>query len=258
MRKGFFAVLLLVICPILAAQAMNNDSVVKMVKAGLSDDVIVTTINSSAGTYDASPDALIALKQAGVSDKVIAAIVNKVTASAPAAFAPSAAPTLPAGVESIGAYHRDGNGNWQMLPDEVVVFQSGGLIKHVATAGLVKEDLNGLIGGMRSRLVVTSPVIFILHTPGGRSPSDYQLLRLHVVGNNRQFQSVSGGLERETGGAPRDDIEFTSREIAPSTFQIVLSADIGEGEFGFLEPQDTASQKTPPSSGKIFTFAIVE
>ncbi len=145
-----------------------------------------------------------------------------------------------------------------MLPDEVVVFQSGGLIKHVATAGLVKEDLNGLIGGMRSRIVVTSPVIFILHIPGGRSPSDYQLLRLHVVGNNRQFQSVSGGLERETGGAPRDDIEFTSREIAPSTFQIVLNADIGEGEFGFLEPQDAASQKTPPSSGKIFTFAIVE
>ena len=48
MRKSFLAVLLLASCSLLAAQqAMNNDSVIKLVKAGLSDDLIVTTINSS-------------------------------------------------------------------------------------------------------------------------------------------------------------------------------------------------------------------
>lgn len=85
MRKSFLMVLLLGFCSFLAAQqAMNNDSVVKMVKAGLSDEIIVSTINSSPGTYDTSADALIALKTAGVSDKVISAIVAKLS-GAPAA-----------------------------------------------------------------------------------------------------------------------------------------------------------------------------
>ncbi len=267
MRKAVFAVLFLALCPLLIAQqALNNDSVTKMVKAGLADDVIVATINASPGDYDTSPDGLIALKQAGVSDKVIAAIVAKEPSAAPAAPGASAPSTpdssapsapLPPGVENIGAYLKDSGGNWQPLPSEVVIFQSGGLVKHVASAGLVKEDLNGLIGGMRSRLVVSTPATFILHVPQGRTANDYELVRLHVVGNNRQFQSVVGGLIHESSGSLRDEIDFTSKQIGPSAYQIVLGSEIGEGEFGFLEPQDTASSKTPPSAGKILTFAIV-
>ena len=83
MRKSFLAVLLLASCSLLAAQqAMNNDSVVKLIKAGLSDDLIVTTINGSPGAYDTSTDAIIALKTAGASDKVIAAIIAKTAAPA--------------------------------------------------------------------------------------------------------------------------------------------------------------------------------
>jgi S1-C subfamily serine protease len=79
MRKILFALSFLTFCCLLPAQqTMNNDAIVKLVKAGLSDDLIVSTINASAATYDTSADGLIALKQAGVSEKVIAAIVQKV------------------------------------------------------------------------------------------------------------------------------------------------------------------------------------
>jgi hypothetical protein len=264
MRKAICAVLLLVICPFLVAQTtLTNDSIVKMVKAQLSDDVIVTTINASPGAYDTSPDGLIALKQAGVSDKVIAALVAKSAPATPAATpaaSDASAPTapLPPGVDNIGAYYKDSGGNWQPLPSEVVIFESGGLVKHVASAGLMKEDLNGLVGGMRSRLVVSTPITFILHVPQGRTASDYELVRLHVVGNNRQFQSVAGGLIHESSGSLRDEIDFSSTQVGPSAYQIVLNNGLGNGEFGFLEPQDTATTKTPASSGKIFTFAIVD
>jgi len=71
-RKKILAIAFLAICPLLfAQQALNNDAVIKLVKAGLSDDLIVTTINASAGTYDTSADGIIALKTAGVSDKVV-------------------------------------------------------------------------------------------------------------------------------------------------------------------------------------------
>ncbi len=63
----------------LAQSAMNNDSVIKMAKAGLGDDLIIGSINGQAGQYNTSADGLIALKSAGVSDKVIAAMISKST-----------------------------------------------------------------------------------------------------------------------------------------------------------------------------------
>jgi hypothetical protein len=79
-----------------AQQTLNNDSIIKMVKAGLSDDVIASTVNSSAGTYDTTVDGLIGLKSAGVNDKVIAALVAKNTGGSSAPAAPSAPPATSA------------------------------------------------------------------------------------------------------------------------------------------------------------------
>jgi hypothetical protein len=99
MRKSFLALVFLAFCPLLVAQqALNNDSIIKLVKAGLSDDLIVNTINASPGTYDISADGLIALKTAGASEKVLTAIMQKATAPTPAAIptpvpAPAATPT---------------------------------------------------------------------------------------------------------------------------------------------------------------------
>jgi hypothetical protein len=93
MRKTFFAFLFLAFCSILVAQsALNNDSVIKLVKAGLSEDLIVSTINGAPGSYDTSADGLIALKTAGASDKEVAAIVSKsggAPAEAPQPVAPA-------------------------------------------------------------------------------------------------------------------------------------------------------------------------
>jgi hypothetical protein len=79
---------------LVAQQALNNETVIKLVKAGLSDDVTVTTINASTGSYDISPDGLIALKSAGASDKIIAAIVTRSSAApSPASSVDSSPPT---------------------------------------------------------------------------------------------------------------------------------------------------------------------
>ena len=69
MPKSFLAVVFVAFCQLLVAQqSLNNDSIIKLVKAGLSDDLIVSTISASPGTYDTSADGLIALKSAGASD----------------------------------------------------------------------------------------------------------------------------------------------------------------------------------------------
>jgi hypothetical protein len=95
MRKLLLQLAFFACCPVLLGQqTLNNDAVLKLVKAGLSDDLIVTTINASPGTYDISANGLIFLKQGGADDKVIAAIVTK-SSSAPAG-PPAAAPAPPA------------------------------------------------------------------------------------------------------------------------------------------------------------------
>src|ERR1700739_907294 len=94
MRKFSMAIAFLAFSPLLAAQqAMDDNSVIKLVKAGLSEDLVISTINVSPGMYDTSADSLIALKSAGASDKIISAILLKVSSansvSQSAATAPS-------------------------------------------------------------------------------------------------------------------------------------------------------------------------
>jgi hypothetical protein len=74
-----------------AQQVLDNDSVVQMVKAGISDAIIVSTIDSQPAHFSLSVNDLIALKQAGVDDKVMAAMIAK-NAPAVAPDQPSAPP----------------------------------------------------------------------------------------------------------------------------------------------------------------------
>ena len=56
--------------------SLTNKHVVEMVKAGLTSDIIVAKIKSSATSFDTSPAALAELKAANVPDAVILAMVN--------------------------------------------------------------------------------------------------------------------------------------------------------------------------------------
>lgn len=268
MRESLFAAFLLILPLLPAQQALNNDSIIKMAKAGLTDDVVITTINAAPAAYDTSPDGLIALKKANISDKVIAAIVAKAvpsatpsaSASRPAVasgVASAGASGIPTGVNGVGVYYQDADGAWQEILPDLVNFQSSGGLKHLFTATLIKEDCNGVIAGNRARLLLKAPVTFILYLPEGKEIEQYQLLQLHANGNARQFQYVAGGIAHQTTGALRDNVTFSSKKIAPSVYELVLPANTSQGEYGFLEPQDTSSQKTP-ASGKIHTFAIVD
>lgn len=61
------------------ASPLSNKDVVEMVKMGLSTDVIVAKIKSSASTFDTNPAALQELKAANVPDAVILAMVQAPT-----------------------------------------------------------------------------------------------------------------------------------------------------------------------------------
>jgi len=90
MRRLLKCLLGLALCNslVLAQTVMTNAAVIKMTKAGLSENVIISSIDSHPGNYSTDPDDLIALKTARVSDKVIAAIIAKATGASSAPSQP--------------------------------------------------------------------------------------------------------------------------------------------------------------------------
>jgi hypothetical protein len=274
MRNGILTSVVLLLCPVLFAQeALDNATVAKLVKAGLSEDLIVTTINSSPGKYDTSANGLIALKKAGATDKEVAAIVLK--ASGVSAAAPAATPTsqaaagsgstsvvlasgaLPTGVDSIGVYYLDKDGRtWQEVPAEVVNFKAGGALKHYASAGVLKGEMMGIVGGNRSSLYLKTPASFVLYVPEGRVPGEYQLLHLHANADSREFRAANGGIVHDAGGALRDVMDFATKKIAPRVYLIEFTEDMERGEYGFLPPSDAQVGGSIPTASKIYSFSI--
>ena len=258
MRTKFFAAIGLALLAgfALAQSAMNNDSVIKMAKAGLGDDVIVGSINGQPGQYKTSTDDLIALKGAGVSDKVIAAMIAKASGVTPAPAA-AAAPAAAGPVNEVGVYYKKGD-TWADLNPEVVNFKTGGVLKSIGTAGIVKGDVNGHLNGEHSTTGLKTPIEILIYTPEGTAATEYQLLRLHTQKDSREFRTVTGGVLHVSGGATRDAIAFEPKKIAPRTYQIAIPTDLGRGEYGILPPSMGDSTGSSGRIGKLYSFQIIE
>lgn len=241
--------------------ALTNDTVIKMSKAGLEDNVIIQTIHSGAGNYDTSPDALIALKNAGVSQRVIGVMQAHRSGLADRdAEAHAAAPgttLLAPGIDEIGAYYKDKDGQWQALKTERVQFRSSGWLKNAATDGLVKQDLNGHLDGNKSPLILNTGVQIMIYTPPGTQAEEYDFIRFHEHGSSRDFRVKTGGLFHSETGSQRDEIQWTPKKIGKDMYVFTLPTDIEKGEYGVLPP---GSSNVPglSNAGKIFTFSVRE
>jgi hypothetical protein len=231
--------------------SMDNESVMKMAKAGLGDELIIETINTQPGKYVTDADSLVALKGAGVSDRVIAAMINKGRRQI------TNVPEKPielSDVNEIGVYYKDRTGKWIPIDPEIVHIKSGGFIKSTVTHGIIKEDRNGHLNGRESKLALQCPIEILLYLPEGVSANEYDFLRFRINSNNREFRVLTGGVFHSTGGADRDEVKFNPVKTAPHTYQFTVEQSTGGGEYGILPP----GTGNVTNGGKIYTFAIVE
>jgi hypothetical protein len=239
------------LCIVAAAQQpLTNESIEKMAKAGLGDDVIVSMIQSQPGHYDLTPDTLVSLKNAGLSDKVLSAMAAK-NAAPPAEKATDEYEDL-----EVGVYHKVKD-VWTPISTEPVNWKSGGVLKSFATQGIVKGDVNGRLQGPGSATKMNTPLEFLIKTPDGVEATDFQLVRLHVKSDAREFRTVTGGVFHSSGGSTRDAIPFTQKRIAKRTYKITLPDTAPPGEYAFLAPGLSGSSASG-STGKAYTFHLVE
>ena len=230
---------------------MNNDTVLRMHKAGLTDDLILQTITAQPGRYDTTPDALITLKQAGIGDSVLAAMTNKARRQI------TNVPVQPvelSPVNEIGLYYKDATGRWQPMESEPVHSKSSGWLKHTLSDQIIKEDMNGLVNGPQSKLLLPRPIEFLIYTPDGTNAGEYDLIRFRLNGKDRQFRTLTGGVFHSTSGAKNDEVPFTPTRIAPRTWTFTLGRETPGAEYGILPP----GTGNVTNGGKIYTFAISE
>jgi hypothetical protein len=234
----------------------SNQDVIDMVSLGLSDDVVIDKIHGGGDTdFDTSINGLKALKAAKVSDAVIRAMINPHPAPAVSAVPAVPPATSDAGIpQDVGVYIVLKTEVKEMDP-EVVGWQTGGVMKSIATQGLTKGHTNGKVMGPKSSLQAPNPFEFIIKAPEGTSVTEYQLLKLDEKGNRREFRAMTGGIIHASEGAEKNAVPFTSEKIASRTWRIKF-ADLKKGEYGFLPPG--VSSQSISSAGKIYTFGVME
>lgn len=242
------------------AHTIGNDTILRMSKAGLDDTIIVQTIQTQPAHFETGPDDLIALKEAGVSPRVMAAMQAKSAGLAihgtdtDGKVGPS---PLAIGIDEIGVYYKDKDGQWVPLKTERVQFKSGGWIKSTLTNNIVKQDQNGYVDDEHSPLRLDTGVELLIYAPPGTQAEEYDLLRFREKSHGREFRVKTGGVFHSETGSQRDEIEFHPHKISAQMYTFTVPKDIEKGEYGVLPP---GSSNVPgvSNAGKIFTFSIRE
>lgn len=251
-----------------AATGMTMDDVLKLVKAGIGEEIIIQQLKKNHRAFDLTTEQLIQLKTASVSDRIVQVMIDPshgengmqpispAPASLPAAVAapgvlpPSSQPATEGPVPTEVGVYTNKAGQWVEITPEIVNWKTGGVVKSVATVGVVRGDVNGHVTGTASPNVPAMPLEFLIVTSEGVASSEYQLVHLHVAKQNREFRTVTGGVFHAESGTAHDRLQFEAAKVAPHVFRVSLQWNLGPGEYGFLPPGSTGS------SGKIYSFRV--
>ena len=173
MRKSLIALVFLAFCSFLVAQqSLDNVAVIKLVKAGSSDDLIASTISARRPEpTTTTANGLIALKTAGASDRVVLGDRTEVFRGRrrlqqpllPRRRQSSPIPTNPASPHEAGIYilQRQSSGRvedgdaWSRL--SIRRAKTGGMFASAMTYGIAKIKTKAVLRGAHANARVSDP-----------------------------------------------------------------------------------------------------
>jgi hypothetical protein len=236
---------------------------------GISDELMISYARSRGHAYQLTAEQVIRLKDGGVDDSVIKALMGDGAANPAPLPSPTPVATVPASLSirpdaitkseprlpnEIGVYAKQ-RGEWIEVLPEIVNLKTGGVVKNLATVGVVKGDVNGHILGNTSRTRCSAATQFLIVVPEGTSVTEYQLLRLRENSNSREFRTITGGIFHVSGGAARDLVPFEGTKVGPRSYVVTIPNALPRGEYGFLPPGAILSSNLG-SAGKINSFTV--
>ena len=237
-------------------EALTNEGVINLVKSGMSEDLIMNVISKQPGSFALGASDLVALKTAGVSEKIMSAMVNKASggaAGAAGAGSPGAGPGFggKANVTEAGIFYKKNNEYLELLAEDVN-WKTGGAMKSIASAGIIKKDLKGNITGPSSRNFLQNPLEIIISPPAGLTINDYLLLPMKPVKGVREFEV---GAVNQQSGVAKGALPFGVEKVGPNAFRMVFQTALGPGEYGILTAKSVGG--VGGSTSRMYTFRLL-
>jgi hypothetical protein len=222
--------------PALQKKRLQNGDVVKMVKAGLSNDVVIQAINSTDQDFDLSPDALIQLNGSGVPDAVIQAMVARGKPS-PVGTAASVTIDTPQGVTLI-----DGANRIQMKRAVSSGTRSKGMVGTVLVSPLWKRSSLETFEGSQAQLRASGGALaFEVPLPSDINPSDaIVMVRFTVKSDRREISTASNQINYSTGFSKNDKVAIKVSDAGRSgsqgyaMYRVTLVAPMPSGEYALV------------------------
>jgi hypothetical protein len=256
---------------------LTNQDILAMVKAGISDDVIIAKIRATgaagadASAFDTSVDGLKALKDGNVSDAVIKVMINPAPPPAPvvaAVTAMSVDPYLPP--PEVGVYWKDGPTFVLIQGRALDQTKVGGRAGSYFTDGMRNQHWDAYVDGPHSdNIVKERRPTFYLYVPDGSDALDYVLIVLNRKNDRREFQVGSfGGVTGGKSGVKKDKvIDFSAVHVGIRTYKLTLLRDLKPGEYAFFMGTGTSqtmsgahggNRSGGAASGRLYDFSIPE
>jgi hypothetical protein len=273
---------------------MTNQDVIKLVKAKVSDDLIIAKIKQSKTRFDVSVDALVALKEAGVSDNLIAVMMNPAAppalppaAPASTAVAPSPAPkptippanvpkevapidaktapraAAPRPVSVASAPANYGVYIWSdgelkplgRVQTKVQISKFRSLLKSIPFVRQ-KVDINIPGAHSTSRFDLLRPTFFAFFPPS-RDVSKFKLLQSKITGQKFDQRTLANASVMFSTEQNQDEVPC---DIGPTSvkdlYRIFPREDIPSGEFGFVEGNTGSKSTSNIEILDVYDFAL--
>ena len=258
-----------------ADEGITNADVVKMVKAGLGEPVVIAAIRGAKKTaFDVSTDSLVALKTAGVSDTVIAVMLDPAAIAAPGATA-TAAPTPPApdpndpmAPHDAGVYIDVGSASPRLLAMEPTSFKqgkSGGFFTSAMTMGIKKMKWKAVVRSPRAaqRTQSGSPSFYFYFDrkstidAGATNPSEFVLARMGQKDDSRELiVGQAGAFGASSGTRDKDTVEFRTEKLGPGVFKVTPAESLKPGEYCFFLASGASNPSQAGATGHLFDFGV--
>nr|MDQ3012581.1 hypothetical protein [Acidobacteriota bacterium] len=207
------------------AKPLTNQDVIKLVKAKIGDEIVITKINQSKNKFDLSTDGIVQLKEAGVSDKVLQVMMNQMAGDPtlrgaggrPAQSTPPAASSSPQTLDAGSIAQTPANGVFFFRgTNRVQMKQAAPSARADVGKDALKQAINPFsksksltaFNGNRAqlRLDTTSPTFEIVWA-GDLNPSDYIfLVKLKAKSDRREIETARIGLTGFSQGFRKEDL----------------------------------------------------
>jgi hypothetical protein len=234
-----------------AAATLTLDDVLKLVHAGVSEEIIVARVKRFNKPFDLNSDEILELKKAGVSDAIIKCLLDPALPYAPPppppateVKPPGAPPPPPKDPLTLkvppepGIYRlakaAPGEETFERLEIKPVIplKRGSGKMGSMLSGGLLKDHTLGFIAGPKSKTrAAAGTSVFYARFDGKASPDDLVLLRLVSADAGREFDF--GPKPDKPAFPPEAICQMDTSEAGPNVYRLTAPA-LKPGEYLFF------------------------